>query len=56
MTTIITIVLVKSKDKRGTTGKYVLISLFRVLNNLVYISAIYERIFRKKSLVGLFLK
>lgn len=56
MTAIITIVLVRSRDKRGTTGRYLLVSLFRVLNNLGYISKINTRIFRKKkSMAALFL-
>lgn len=56
MMKIITIVLLRLRDKRETTGRYLLVSLFRVLNNLGYISTIYKRIFRKKNLVGLILK
>ena len=56
MMKIITIVLLRFRDKRETTGRYLLVSLFRVLNNLGYISTIYKRIFRKKKLVGLILK
>lgn len=56
MMKIITIVLLRFRDKRETTGRYLLVSLFRVLNNLGYISTIYKRIFIKKNLVGLILK
>lgn len=49
MMKIITIVLLRLRDKRETTGRYLLVSLFRVLNNLGYISTIYKRIFRKEK-------
>lgn len=49
MRKIITIVLLRFRDKRETTGRYLLVSLFRVLNNLGYISTIYKRILEKKK-------